>query len=377
VAQAIEKAGQSAATAGKPDERVRQISAIAQIMQRPELGAIAGLIFVIVFFAITARPGMFTLNGLLVIFDYSATLGIAAIAAALLMIGGEFDLSIGSMVAFTGLVFGMSVTTMGLPLILAIPFTFVVAMALGALNGQLVIRTRLPSFIVTLAFLFILSGFTLVGLKIVTGGNTQLSGIRNAVGDSVLVSIFSGKAFPGLFIWMADNGWVAKFADGTPSIKGVPVSILWFIGVTIVATWIMLRTRTGNWIFASGGHPDSARNSGVPVARVKTALFMVTASAAALTAIITVLNTGSADAKRGDLLEFKAIIAAVIGGCLLTGGYGSAIGAFIGALIFGLVSIGLGFTTFDADYFKVFLGAMLLIAVLLNNYIRRKVTGER
>ena len=346
-------------------------------MQRPELGAIAGLIFVIVFFAITARPGMFTLNGLLVIFDYSATLGIAAIAAALLMIGGEFDLSIGSMVAFTGLIFGMSVTTMGLPLILAIPFTFVVAMALGALNGQLVIRTRLPSFIVTLAFLFILSGFTLVGLKIVTGGNTQLSGIRNAVGDSVLVSIFSGKAFPGLFIWMADNGWIAKFADGTPSIKGVPVSILWFIGVTIVATWIMLRTRTGNWIFASGGHPDSARNSGVPVTRVKTALFMVTASAAALTAIITVLNTGSADAKRGDLLEFKAIIAAVIGGCLLTGGYGSAIGAFIGALIFGLVSIGLGFTTFDADYFKVFLGAMLLIAVLLNNYIRRKVTGER
>jgi simple sugar transport system permease protein len=377
VAQAIEKTRQSAAATGRPDERVRKVSAITQIMQRPELGAIAGLIFVIVFFAITARPGMFTLNGLLVIFDYSATLGIAAIAAALLMIGGEFDLSIGSMVAFTGLIFGMSVTTMGLPLILAIPFTFVVAMALGALNGQLVIRTRLPSFIVTLAFLFILSGFTLVGLKIVTGGNTQLSGIRNAVGDSVLVSIFSGKAFPGLFIWMADNGWVTKFPDGTPSIKGVPVSILWFIGVTIVATWIMLRTRTGNWIFASGGHPDSARNSGVPVARVKTALFMVTASAAALTAIITVLNTGSADAKRGDLLEFKAIIAAVIGGCLLTGGYGSAIGAFIGALIFGLVSIGLGFTTFDADYFKVFLGAMLLIAVLLNNYIRRKVTGER
>jgi simple sugar transport system permease protein len=320
---------------------------------------------------------MFTLNGLLVIFDYASTLGIAAIAAALLMIGGEFDLSIGSMVAFTGLVFATAVTAMGLPLILAIPFTFVVAMALGALNGQLVIRTRLPSFIVTLAFLFILSGATLVGLKKVTGGNTQLSGVKDMVGDGVLVSIFSGKAFPGLFVWMADKGWITKFADGTPSIKGVPVSILWFIGLTLVATWVLLRTRIGNWIFASGGHPDAARNSGVPVTRVKTGLFMLTASAAALTAIITVLNTGSADAKRGDLLEFKAIIAAVIGGCLLTGGYGSAIGAFIGAIIFGMVSIGLGFTTFDADYFKVFLGAMLLIAVLLNNYIRRKVTGER
>ena len=179
MAQTTDTASKSVTGTGKPDERVKQTSALTQMMQRPELGAIAGLVFVIVFFAITARPGMFTLNGLLVIFDYSATLGIAAIAAALLMIGGEFDLSIGSMVAFTGLIFGMSVTAMGLPLILAIPFTFVVAMALGAFNGQLVIRTRLPSFIVTLAFLFILSGLTLVGLKIVTGGNTQLSGIKN------------------------------------------------------------------------------------------------------------------------------------------------------------------------------------------------------
>ena len=245
------------------------------------------------------------------------------------------------------------------------------------LNGQLVIRTRLPSFIVTLAFLFILSGFTLVGLKIVTGGNTQLSGIRNAVGDSVLVSIFSGKAFPGLFIWMADNGWIAKFARPDSLDQGRA-------GIDPVVHRCDHRRHLDHAAHTHGQldlrfrwPSESARNSGVPVTRVKTALFMVTASAAALTAIITVLNTGSADAKRGDLLEFKAIIAAVIGGCLLTGGYGSAIGAFIGALIFGLVSIGLGFTTFDADYFKVFLGTMLLIAVLLNNYIRRKVTGER
>src|SRR4051794_25879400 len=198
----------------KADERVKHVSSLTHMMRRPELGAIAGLIFVIVFFAITARPGMFTLNGMLVIFDYAATLGIAAIAAALLMIGGEFDLSIGSMVAFTGLIFGTAITAMGLPLILAIPFTFLVAMALGAVNGQLVIRTRLPSFIVTLAFLFVLSGLTLVGLKKVTGGNTQLSGIKDIVGDGVLVAIFSGKAFPGLFIWMADKGWITKFADG-------------------------------------------------------------------------------------------------------------------------------------------------------------------
>jgi simple sugar transport system permease protein len=110
---------------------------------------------------------------------------------------------------------------------------------------------------------------------------------------------------------------------------------------------------------------------------VKTGLFAVTACAAALVAIITVLDAGSTDARRGFQKEFEAIIAAVIGGCLLTGGYGSAIGAFIGAVIFGCVSIGLTYTKFDSDWFQVFLGTMLLVAVLFNNYIRRKVTGER
>ena len=111
--------------------------------------------------------------------------------------------------------------------------------------------------------------------------------------------------------------------------------------------------------------------------RVKTALFMLTACAAALVAILTVLDAGSTDARRGFQKEFEAIIAAVIGGCLLTGGYGSAIGAFFGAIIFGMVSIGLTYTRFDSDWFQVFLGAMLLLAVLFNNFIRRKVTGER
>ena len=157
----------------------------------------------------------------------------------------------------------------------------------------------------------------------------------------------------------------------------MPVSIVWFVGFALLATWILLRTRIGNWIFAAGGDPNAARNSGVPVDRVKTALFMLTAAAAAVVAILTVLDAGSTDARRGFQKEFEAIIAAVIGGCLLTGGYGSAVGAFFGAIIFGMVSIGLTYTRFDSDWFLVFLGAMLLIAVLFNNFIRKKVTGER
>ena len=152
---------------------------------------------------------------------------------------------------------------------------------------------------------------------------------------------------------------------------------VWFIAFTAVATWVLLRTKAGNWIFAAGGDANAARKSGVPVDRVKTSLFMFTACAATLVAVLTVLDAGSTDARRGFQKEFEAIIAAVIGGCLLTGGYGSAIGAFFGAIIFGMVSIGLTYTRFDSDWFQVFLGGMLLLAVVFNNFIRKKVTGER
>ncbi|QRM32136.1 ABC transporter permease [Microvirga sp. VF16] len=359
------------------DERLREVSLLTKIMRRPELGALAGLILVTIFFLSTADASMFTLAGIMNILSPASQLGILAIAAALLMIGGEFDLSIGSMVAFTGLVFGAFITLSGWPLLVAIAATFVVAAVLGGLNGQMVIRTRLPSFIVTLAFLFILRGLSLVGLKWATGGSTQMRGIGDQAGEGLIRELFSGVAFEGVFSWLAANDIIAKFPNGTPTVTGMPVSIVWFILFALAATWLLLRTRAGNWIFAAGGDANAARNSGVPVDRVKTALFMLTAAAAALVAILTVLDAGSTDARRGFQKEFEAIIAAVIGGCLLTGGYGSAIGAFFGAIIFGMVSIGLTYTRFDSDWFQVFLGAMLLLAVLFNNFIRRKVTGER
>ncbi|KQR30640.1 MAG: ABC transporter permease [Agrobacterium cavarae] len=363
--------------AAPADERLRKVGVITQIMRRPELGAVAGLILVMVFFFMTADRSMFTLAGAMTILAPASQLGILAIAAALLMIGGEFDLSIGSMVAFAGLIFGVLVTNYDQPLSIAILLTFLFSGVVGAINGQIVIRTRLPSFIVTLAFLFILRGLTLVGLKWATGGSTQLRGISSAVEGSPLLKIFSGQAFEGLFLWLGQQGITETFDNGLPKVTGVPVSVIWFIVIAIVATWVLLRTRTGNWIFAAGGDPNAARNSGVPVNRVKTSLFALTACAAALVAIITVLDAGSTDARRGFQKEFEAIIAAVIGGCLLTGGYGSAIGAFFGAVIFGMVSIGLTYTQFDSDWFQVFLGSMLLLAVLFNNFIRRRVTGER
>ncbi len=298
------------------DERLKEESLMASLMKRPELGAIAGVILVLFFFLFTADSAMFTLAGFMNFMSPAAQLGILAIGAALLMIGGEFDLSVGSMIAFAGLFFGACVVTFGIPLALAIPATLIFAAMVGAINGQIVLRTGLPSFIVTLAFLFIFRGLSLVGLKAATGGSTQLRGVRDAVEGDFLAPFFSGDAFPGLFRWLADAGMIATFKNGTPKVQGVPVEILWFIAIALLATYVLLRTPVGNWIFASGGDANAASNAGVPVKKVKLGLFMLTASCAALVAIITVLDSGSTDARRGFQKEFEAIIAAVIGGCL-------------------------------------------------------------
>lgn len=364
-------------TTASDDERLRKASLGARLLKRPELGALAGLILVTVFFVTVANPVMFSLAGIINFLTPAAQLGILALGAALLMIGGEFDLSVGSMVAFAGLVFGVALTVLGLPLVLAIPLTLAAAAAIGAINAQIVLRTALPSFIVTLAGLFILRGLSLVGLKWATGGATQMRSIDDPVENDWLMPYFSGDAFEGTFAWLAETGWVETFRNGAPKVPGIPVEIIWFVILTALATWVLLRTHWGNWIFAAGGDANAASNSGVPVRRVKIALFMLTAACAALVAVITVLEAGSTDARRGFQKEFEAIIAAVIGGALLTGGYGSAIGAFFGSIIFGMVLIGLTYTTIDQDWYQVFLGSMLLIAVIFNNLIRRRVTGER
>lgn len=359
------------------DERLKSESFVSKLIKRPELGAFAGVVLVTVFFLFNASEAMFTLSGIMNFMTPAAQLGILAIGAALLMIGGEFDLSIGSMIAFTGLIFAVAVVNMGLALTVAIPLTILSAALMGAINGAIVIRSRLPSFVVTLAFLFILRGLSLVGLKWASGGSTQLRGVREEAGGDFLAMFFSGDAFESVFGWLARHGWIETFANGTPKTPGIPVEIVWFVILAIVATYILLRTPVGNWIFAAGGDPVAAANSGVPVRRVKIGLFMLTAICASLVAVITVMDAGSTDARRGFQKEFEAIIAAVIGGCLLTGGYGSAIGAFFGAIIFGMVVIGLTYTRFDQDWFQVFLGSMLLLAVLFNNEIRKRVTGER
>jgi simple sugar transport system permease protein len=304
----------------------------------------------------------------------AAYLGIIAIGACLLMIAGEFDLSLGSMIGFAGMVIAIPPLYFGWPVWLSVIAAFGLSLGLGWLNGYLVIKTRLPSFIVTLAFLFILRGLTLA-LSIYFANRTIVSGIGElAALDWLAATLFHGYVAEGAMRWLAEIGWLDRLDNGQPLIAGIPKVILWWILLAVVCHFLLMRTRVGNWIFASGGDANAAKNVGVPVAKVKIALFMFTAFCATLFAALQVCDIGSAAADRGVQKEFEAIIAAVIGGALLSGGYGSVIGACVGALIFGVVQIGITYTNASSDLFRVFLGLMLLIAVIFNNYVRRRVT---
>ncbi len=363
------------------DERVKEMSGLRRALIRPELGGIVGTIAVFTFFALFAfDSGMFNAQGVMNWSIVSAQFMIIAVGACLLMIAGEFDLSVGSMIGFAGMMIAILGVTLGFPIWMAIIITFVTCTLIGGLNGLIVVKTGLPSFIVTLAFLFILRGFTIF-LPQTIERKTIIGGIREAAEGDWLAPLFGGKIGGSIFQWMGDNGIIAVFERGTrkgqPVVDGIPMLIVWAILLVLFGHFLLTKTRFGNWIFAAGGDAQAARYVGVPVNRVKILMFMFTAFCATVFATCQVMEFGSAGADRGLLKEFEAIIAVVIGGALLTGGYGSVLGAALGALIFGVVQQGLFFAGVESSLFRVFLGVILLLAVILNTYIRRLITGER
>jgi simple sugar transport system permease protein len=285
----------------------------------------------------------------------SAELAILAVPVALLMIGGEFDLSVGSTVGACSMVIAILTTQYGFNVWLAILASLIFAVLIGMMNGYLVMRTRLPSFIVTLGTSYILLGLT-TGLTTVLTGLTVVNGVDKAPGFSSAHAIFATALGGG---------------------QRFPIELLWALALVVLATWLLLGTSFGNWIFGVGGDANAARNVGVPVTRVKILLFIGTAVCACLLGIIQTMTFTNADVLRGQGNEFFAIVAAVVGGVLLTGGYGSAIGAMFGALAFGMVEEGIVFAGVDADWYKLVIGVILLLAVLLNSYVRKLAMEAR
>jgi simple sugar transport system permease protein len=283
----------------------------------------------------------------------SATIGLMAVSVALLMIGGEFDLSSGVAVVTAAMVTSVLSVSLSLPLFVGMGLALGVSILIGVFNGWLVTRTGIPSFLITLSALFMLFGINLGFTKFVTSAVSTPS-MAGVAGFDVIQTIFAFKLQFG--------------GAGGPQFS---ILILWWLVFVAIATYVLLRTRIGNWILASGGNAASARAVGVPTTRVKIGLFAFVGFSAWFYAMHQLSGYNTVQAGSGVGGEFLYIIAAVVGGCALTGGAGSAIGSAIGALIYGMTVQGIVYAGWDPNWFRFFLGLMLLLAVLLNLNVKR------
>jgi len=384
-------------------DRLQKETWFQRMVRRPEIGAFVVMIVIIVALAIASDGKAFNALGLKNNIKIIAQYGIIAMGAALLMIAGEFDLSIGSMIGFAGMSMALMLKW-GLPFGLgeATPFlafiiTLAMTLTLGWIIGTIVVRSGLSSFIVTLAFLFFLRGVTEVAFRLINQ-STQVSGLPDYKEDSWFANILGGEVFG----WFYDAWyWIgtrltagADYPERLPIetinylaalninrrleqwVTGFDARFFWFIAIAAVCYFVLSRTQLGNWIYATGDNKEAARANGVPVNAVKTGLFMFTAFCATMFAACQVFDTNTSDAAKGNLQELFAIAIAVVGGTLMTGGFGSIIGVVFGAITVGLVANAVFFIpAIDGAWFRVFLGAILLAAVFANERIRKRITG--
>jgi len=325
-----------------------RLNLIERILRIMWIGpAIAALAIYVFFGIVGGSSGFLSLPGTAGWLNAAAELGIIAIPIGLLLIAGEFDLSTGSVVGAAAIIVALGSGFYGLP----VEYTITMALALGVLvgcfNAFLVNFTRLPSFIVTLASNFILAG-TSLGLSRLISGSSNVS--------------------------YRDAGWAEPILASKWNFFNV--SVLWWLFAAVLAAWVLRQTRFGNWILATGGNADAARRAGVPVGRVKLILFIWTAVSAAFVGIMSAVMYNQGNAAQGQGYVFQTAIAAVIGGVLLSGGFGSVIGIVLGCIIYGMVSLGLFYTGWPTDWLQTFIGALLVVAVLTNNLIRNIALGR-
>ncbi|MGR6973742.1 ABC transporter permease [Streptomyces cynarae] len=334
------------------DGRTVQRSLVVRLLARPEVGVFLGAVAVFVFFfamAPTFRSG----SAMATVLYQSSTIGIMALPVALLMIGGEFDLSAGVAVITSALTASMVSFQLTMNVWVGVVVALVVSLGIGAFNGWMMVRTGLPSFLVTLGTFLGLQGINLAVTKLVTG-NVATDDISDMDGFNQAKAVFS-----------------SSFTIGGVQFK---ITVLWWLFFAALATWVLLRTKYGNWIFAVGGNKDSARAVGVPVKFTKISLFMLVGFGAWFVGMHQLFAFNTVQSGEGVGQELIYIAAAVIGGCLLTGGYGSAIGPVFGAFMFGMVSQGIVYAGWNPDWFKAFLGVMLLGATLINLWVQKSAT---
>jgi simple sugar transport system permease protein len=327
-------------TAGTKKSPIEMLWAFSR---RSEFGALIGAIAVYAFFVVFAGEKFVGAFGTASWLNVFAELAIVALPVSLIMIAGDLDLSVGSVIAGSSMTTAIVSGHYGQPAIVGILAGLAFGLVVGFINGYITTKTGLPSFIVTLASLFAVAGLTLGLTRLITG----TANVAMRADDTT-------KALFGDFI----DG---KFAVG----------IFWTALIAIIIGWIQFATKYGNWIYAIGGDIISARAQGIPVAKVKIGLFMASGFGAALVGAMQTITYNGAGVSKGQSFVFNSIIAVVIGGVLLTGGYGSVFGVLLGAFTFAVVNQGIYYTGWEPDWASLIIGVLVLAAVLTNNMFRR------
>ncbi|MBP1807728.1 ABC transporter permease [Rubellimicrobium aerolatum] len=316
---------------------------LGALARRPETGSFLGMLIVFAFFAVFGGSSFLGLGGAASWLNVAAEIGIVALPVGLLMIAGELDLSVGSVIPAASMTVAVLSGYFDLPLVVGIAAALALGLLVGFVNGLLVLRTGVPSFIITLGSLFAVAGLTL-GISVLVTGSTGVALQTGPLGKALL-----GSFIGGMF----------------------QVTILWWIAALLAVGYILHVSPIGNWIFALGGDKVSARNEGIPIDRLTVQLFMGSGFCSAFVGISQAILYNSAQVSTGQSFIFNSIISVVIGGVLLTGGFGSVVGIAFGTITFAIVSQGIFYTGFDANWASLIIGVLLLLAVLMNNTFRR------
>jgi simple sugar transport system permease protein len=307
----------------------------------PSIGILVSLATIMIVFAIIT-PKFFKLDTLAGILTIAAELAVVCVPVALLLISGELDLSVGSNFAFAG-VLGALLLNRRVNGLLTLVTVILFGILIGMTNGLLTTKLRLPSFIVTLG-----SMFTLRGLLLVITGGFPIA-FR---GQNVLLWLLNGKL--------------------TGEIR---MSFIWLVLVVVCFHFILNKTRHGNWSLGCGGNADVAQALGIPVSRVKLFNFLLVGAMAAFGGMLSFARFGMAYPTLGEGLELEAIASAVLGGCALTGGFGTVFGASLGALLIASLRVGLVLVGAPAYWYRAFIGIILIIGIVMNKEVMRRLVG--
>ena len=317
---------------------------INAFLRRPAAASVLSLIIVLAFYVVIGGVDLGRLAGAASWVNFAANLGIVALPVGLLMIAGEIDISIGAMIPAGSITTAILSGYYGLPIGVGMAGALALGVLVGLVNGLLAVRTTVPTLIITLGTLVGMQGVVLSAAVLLTGNAS---------------------------VALTSPDW-AKFAFGHLIAGSYQVIIVWWLILTILFAFVVHYTRYGNWIFAMGGDKISARNAGIPTRGLTIVLFVLSASCAAFVGMCQAIQFNSAQVSGGMGYIFNTIVSIVVGGVLLTGGFGSVSGIFFGALTFAIVSQGIYFTNIDRNWSNLIIGVMLLIAVAMNEAFRRR-----